>query len=112
MTIEALAIHDGPHRRVSGEPLGIIHVFVSGQAAIDRLTKQAGQQVARVLAAPQVRQRRAAQISQVKNLVQLAIGQEPSVGGDLATVEFELQAVVEIEPIMRRSGFTRRVRRV
>ncbi len=33
-------------------------------------------------------------------------------GGDLAAVEFQLQAAVEIDPQMRLSGFTRRVRRV
>jgi hypothetical protein len=73
------------------------------------LAQQARQQVARVLATPQVRQRRAAQISQAKNLVQLAIGQETSIGGDLAAVELKLEATVKIDPQMRLSGVTRRV---
>ena len=56
-------------------------------------------------------QHRPAEIGQAENLVQLAIGQEPSIGGDLAAVEFQLQAAVEIDPQMGFSGFTRRVTR-
>ena len=81
----------------------------SGQVSNHRLAQQARQQVARVLATPQARQRRTSQITQVKNFVQLAIGQEPGVRRDLAAVKFQLQAMVEIDPQMRLSGFTRRV---
>ncbi len=66
----------------------------------------------RVLASTQVRQRRAAEVGQAENLVQLAIGQEPSVRGDLAAVELQFQATVEIDPQMRLTGFTRWVTRV
>jgi hypothetical protein len=66
--------------------------------------------VTRVPATPQIRQRRAAQFSQAKNLVELAIGQEPGLRGDLAAVELELQATVKIDPLMWLSGVTRRVR--
>ena len=38
-------------------------------------------------------------------------GQESSVGGDPAAAELKLQAEVEIEPLRKLSGFTRRVRR-
>ena len=75
-------------------------------------TQRARQQVARVLATPQVRQRRPAKIGQAKNIVQFPVGQEPSVRGNLAAVELQLQAAVEIDPQMRLSGFTRRVTRV
>ncbi len=54
--------------------------------------------MARVRATPQVRQRRPTQIGQAENLVQLAVGQEPSVRRDLAAMEFQLQAAVEIDP--------------
>ncbi len=73
---------------------------------------QARQQVARVLASAPVRKHRPRLISQTKNLVQRPVGQEPSVRRDLATVKFQLQATVKIDPQMRLSGFTRRVRRV
>ncbi len=67
--------------------------------------------MARVLASTQVRQRRPTQIGHAENLVQLAIGQEPSVGGDLAAVEFQLQAAVEIDPQRWEFGFPNRIRR-
>ncbi len=51
-----------------------------------------------VRAAPQIRQHHPAEIGQAENLVQLAASQEPSVGGDLAAVELELQATVKIDP--------------
>ncbi len=53
-----------------------------------------------------------AQLARPEYIVQLAIGQESSVGGDPAAVEFELQAAVEIDPQMGLSGFTRRLRQV
>jgi len=93
------------------EAFRIVHVLIAGQTTEHGLAQQARQQVARVLAAPQVRQGRAAQISQAKDLVQLAVGQEPSVGGDRAAVELALQAPVEIDAQMRLSGVTHRVRR-
>ncbi len=55
MTIKATAVHDGTHRRVARQPLGVVDILVSCQAAIDRLTQQARQQVTRVLATPQIR---------------------------------------------------------
>ena len=97
--------------RLWGKPLGIIHVLITSQATIDRLAQQPCQKVPRVLAAPQIRSGAAAQISQAKDLVQLPVGQELGVGGYLAAMEFELQATVEIDPQMRSSGVTRRVRR-
>ncbi len=83
---------------------------MSGQAPKHRLAQQARQQVARVLATPQVRQRRPAQIGQAESLVQLAVGQEPSVRRDLAAVEFEPQAPVEIDPQRHPFRFTQRGR--
>ena len=47
-TIKALAIHDGSHRRIARQSLGIVHILVSGQASKHRLTQQARQQVARL----------------------------------------------------------------
>ncbi len=38
------------------------------------------------------------QIGQAETIVQLALGQEPSVRRDPAAMEFQLQAAVEIDP--------------
>ncbi len=45
-------------------------------------------------------------------MIQFAIGEQAGVRGDLTAVKFQLQAAVEIDPQMRLSGFTRRVKRV
>ena len=58
------------------------------------------------------RRRRPGDLGQPESLVQLAVGQEASVRGDLAAVKFQLQAAVEIDPQMRLCGFTRRVIRL
>ncbi len=47
-----------------------------------------------------------------ERVIQFAIGEQPGIRGDLAAVEFQLQATVKIDPQMRLSGFTRRVTRV
>ena len=60
----------------------------------------------------EVRQRRPTQIGQAENLVQLAVGQEPSVRRDPAAVEFQLQAAVETDPQRWEFGFTYRIRQV
>ena len=39
-----------------------------------------------------------AQIGQAENIVQLVVGQEPSVRRDPAAMEFQLQAAVKIDP--------------
>jgi hypothetical protein len=54
------------------------------------LAQQLCQKVARVLATPKIRQGGTCKISQPKNLVELAVGQEPGIRGDPAAVEFEL----------------------
>ena len=41
-TIKTLAIHDGSHRRIARQSLGIVHILVSGQAS-KHLTQQARQ---------------------------------------------------------------------
>ena len=111
-TIKVLAVYDRAHRRITRQSLCIVDILITGQASKHRLAQQARQQVARVLASTQVRQRRPTQIGQAENIVQLAVGQGPSVGRDPAAVKFQLQAAVEIDPQMRLSGFTRRVTRV
>ena len=79
-TIKTLAVHDGSHRRIARQSLGIVHILVSGQASKHRLTAtgpSAGGACSCRAANPG--QCRPSQISQAENIVQLAIGQEPSV---------------------------------
>jgi hypothetical protein len=94
---ETSPIDDGAHRWIDGEPFGIVHILIAGETAVDRLPQQPGQDVSHVPAAPQIRHSRPRRRRQIESLVQLAIGEQPGVRGDLAAVEFELQAVIEIE---------------
>jgi hypothetical protein len=45
-------------------------------------------------------------------VIQFALGEQPGIRSDLAAVELQLQATVEIDPQMKVSGFTHRVTRV
>ena len=77
-----------------------------GQPMRDTLLQdRIGRQAARVLASTPARQHRPTEVGQAENIIQLTVDQEASVRGDLAVVEFQLQATVEIGPQMRLSGF-------
>ena len=49
-------------------------------------------------------------VSQAQRVIQLAVSQQPSVGGDRRTAELQQQTPVEIEPQSALVRFTRRVR--
>src|SRR5215212_1501817 len=49
------------------------------------------------------------QIDQPQRIVEVAVGEQPGVGGDAAAVELQLQAAVEIDPQGPVVRFTRRV---
>jgi hypothetical protein len=50
-TIEPLAVDDRPHGWITGEPLGVVDVLVSGEPPKHRSPKQSAQRVTPVLAA-------------------------------------------------------------
>ena len=105
--VQPSAADDGAHRRITREPLGIVDVFVAGEAAVDRLAQQAEQPVADVLAAAALGERRSGHIGQAERVVQLAIGEQPAVGGDPSAVEFQLDPAVESDPQRAIIRFTR-----
>ena len=107
--VEPLPADDGAHRRIAGEPLGVVDVLVAGEPAVDRLPQQAEQPVADVLPAPAFGEGRRGRRGQAEGVVQLAVGEQAAVGGDPGAVELELEAAVEGDPqgLFR---FTRRVR--
>jgi hypothetical protein len=43
--VQPLPADDGAHSRIVGEPLGIVHVLIAGEAAVDGLAQQAEQPV-------------------------------------------------------------------
>ena len=108
-SVHTLAADDGAHRRIAGEPLGIVDVFVAGEPAVDRLAQQAEQTVPDVPAAPPLGECRSGHRGQAEGVVQLAIGEQAAVRGDPRTVELQLDPAVEGDPKRRLLGFTRRV---
>jgi hypothetical protein len=108
-TIQTARVHDRPHRRVERQPLGVVHVLVAGEAAEHRLAKQPPDQVPNDPAAPRLGQNRPGQVGQSERVIQFAIGEQAGVRGDLAAVEFQLQAAVEIDPQRPRIRLTHRV---
>ena len=100
---------DRPHRRITGEPLGVIDILVAREPAEHRLPKQSFQRVARVLAAAAVEELRDRHVGEPERVIQLAVGEQAAVGCDPGAVEFELDPSVEGGPQRRLLGFIRRV---
>ena len=80
------------------QSVGVVDIFVAGEAAENRLAKQAGQQMAGVLAAPSIRQRLPGEIGQPEGIVEFAVGKQSGVRGDPTAVELQPQPAVEIDP--------------
>ena len=89
------------------QALGVVNVLVAGEAAEHGLAQQPGQQMAGVRAAAAFRQDVTGQIGQPQRVVEVAVGEQPGVGGDAAAVELQLQAAVEIDPQRPVIRFTR-----
>jgi hypothetical protein len=96
--VEPLPADNGTHRRVKGEALGVVDVFVAGEPAADRLPQQAEQLVADVLAAPPLGEGRGCRRGEPEGIVQLAVGEQALIEGDPGAVELELQAATEGDP--------------
>ena len=96
--VDALPADDGPHRRIAGEAFGVVDVFVAGEAAVDGLAQQAKQPVANVPSAPTLGKSRRGYRGQAEGVVQLAVGEQPTVRGDPSAMEFQLDPAVEGDP--------------
>ena len=90
--------NDPAHRRITPEPVGIVHVLVPGKASEHRLPQHPDQIMPTVPARASISQILPRDLHQSEGIVQLAIGQQAGVGGDIGAVELELQSAVEIEP--------------
>ena len=101
---------DNPaHGRIICQPVGIVHVLVSGKSSKHGLTDLGGHGVAAVLAAPGVGEHFPSKFGQAEGLIEFAEGEQPGVGGDFGAVELQLEATVESEPKVGLWRFTRRV---
>jgi hypothetical protein len=108
--IEPLTADDGAHGGITGEPLGVVDVFVAGQPPEHRLPKQPGQGVTRVLATAVIEELGDRDRGEPDGIVQLTVGEPTAVRGDPGAVEFQLDPPVETDPQRLLSCFTHRVR--
>jgi hypothetical protein len=96
--IQPAAIHHRAHRRIVRQTVGIVDILIAGEPAEHRLAEQPYQQMSGVLAAPTFCQHGPGQIGQAECVIQFAVGKQAGVRGDAATMEYQPQTAVEIEP--------------
>ena len=92
------ATHDPAHGRIMRQPVGIVHVLVSGEPPEDGLAKLSDQRVAAILAGPGVGEDLSGQVCQAKRIIEIPKGEQTSVGRDPRAMELQLQAGVEGDP--------------
>ena len=63
------------HHRLDAQSFGVIHIFVTRQSAVDRLTQQRRHAVLNVGARAEVEQLGCAGVSQVRRLVEVTVGE-------------------------------------
>jgi hypothetical protein len=80
---------DQPERRILREPLGIVHIFVFRQPAVNRLPDQVGQSELCVLA-PGVSQVRRDEVAESQTFIQLPHQDQATVGGNPPSLEVGL----------------------
>ncbi len=105
---DSMAADDPPHNRVEAQTVGIVHVVVPAKASENGLAELPDQTVATVLPTTGVRQYVPGNLGQSDRIIQFPVGQQPSVGSDLGTVELQLEPTVKIQPRNAIFRFTRR----
>ena len=95
-----MAADDPPHGGITAQTVGVVHVIVATKTAINGLAKLPDHAMPPVLAGTAVLEKAPGNLGQAKGIVKLPVGDKPSVGGDLGTVELKLQSTVEIDPQM------------
>jgi hypothetical protein len=98
---------------LGGQPPGLEPPHLAGRGggpAIDRLPQQAEELMLDVLSAAALGEPCCGHRGQANGVVELAVGEQATIGGDPDAVELELEAAVEGDPERWLLGFTRRVR--
>src|SRR5829696_10022134 len=93
--VKLLPAHDGAPGRATGEPFGIVHVFIAGEPAIGRLPQEAEPPVPDVPPPSTLGEGRGGPGGETEGVVQLAVGEQAAVRGDPGAVELELEPAVE-----------------
>src|SRR3954470_6354428 len=103
-----LATHHPAQGRIMREPVGIVHILVSGAPPEDRLAELSNQGMSSVRAGAGVRQHLSSGLAQTKGIIKFAAVQQPAIGRDLRSVELQLETAVERQPKSSVLRFTRR----
>ena len=92
------------------QPLGVVHILVSGKSPEHGLPQHADKSMPAVLAGACVGEHIARHRAKAERVVEFAVGEQAGIGGDHRSAKLEHQSAVEIEPEKPRIQFTRRVR--
>jgi len=93
-----MAADDPPQGGITAQTVGVVHVVVAAKTAKHRLAELPDHAMPPVLAGTAVLEETPGDLGQAKGIVKLPVGEKSSVGSDLGTTEFELEATVEIDP--------------
>ena len=106
MSFDGLAANNPAHGGITSQTLGIIHVFITANASKQRLAELTRHAVPSVLAGTAALKNSPGNLCQAKGVIKLSIGEEPTVRGNLGTMEFQLQSAVKIDPQRGLFAFT------
>ena len=87
-----------PQGGITSETVGVVHISITAKSSKYRLAKLTRHAVPSVLAGTVVLENISANLGQAKGFVKLSIDKHTAVSGDLGTVKFQLQTLVEIDP--------------
>src|ERR1019366_5025537 len=96
-TLPDLLRTDQPEGRILGEPFRIVHIFVTSQAAVDRLAQKVRHRELSILSLPQIGQMLSNEFTESQPFVQLPNQNQAAVGGDPRSLEIDLQRTIERE---------------
>jgi hypothetical protein len=88
--------YDLAHRRIDDKPIGVVGVLVPGEAGEDRLPELCAERVARVLSISAILKALLGDVREAQGIVELAIGEESSVRGDVRSMEGQAHRMVEL----------------
>jgi hypothetical protein len=91
------ATHHRSQGGIEAEALGVVHIVIACQAAVDRLPQQRRQGVLGVLPGPGILQAARCCPCQPEGIIEYPIGEESGVTGDSGAVELQLDLAVEID---------------
>jgi hypothetical protein len=91
------------------EAIGVVDVLVAAEPPERGLTEQADHPMLSVPSGPRVHKPLSGRLRQSEGFIKLPERKEPCIGRDLGTVEFQLQAPIEIKPQCPGFTFTHQV---